>query len=102
MTTEIPEWAMKLATALTIHFGAETTEGQRDETYKNIARALVGIHEAANDVAGEIVEIMETYDCQMATDGYVSTPGGLEHMGDVWCLLEKWRDRLTADNARGC
>lgn len=33
---------------------------------------------------------MATYREQEAKNGYVDTPGGLEHMGDVWKLLSKW------------
>lgn len=47
------------------------------------------------DVCGEIVDIMRTHDEQEAEMGYVDTPGGLEHMGDVWRLLHRWRDRLN-------
>ena len=47
------------------------------------------------DVCSEIVDIMRTYDEQEAENGYVDTPGGLEHMGDVWRKLNKWRDRIN-------
>ena len=49
--------------------------------------------ENKDTVCKEIVEIMEEYDRQNAS-GYVDTPGGLEHMGDVWRLLDRWRDML--------
>ena len=52
--------------------------------------------DVAQKVGEEIIEIMQTYDHQMSVAGYVDTPGGLEHMGDVWLLLSKWRDRLIA------
>lgn len=45
-------------------------------------------------IGEELVSIMETYDQQMAERGYVDTPGGLEHMGDVWRLLARWRNLL--------
>lgn len=48
-------------------------------------------------VCSEILEIMRVYDEQLAKHGYVDTPGGLEHMGDVWRLLERWRDTLLAE-----
>ena len=51
----------------------------------------------ADKIADEIIEIMATYDEQEAEQGYVDTPGGLEHMGDVWRLLLGWRDRLNAE-----
>ena len=40
-------------------------------------------------VCAEIKEIMKTYREQEA-EGHVDTPGGLEHMGDVWKLLSEW------------
>lgn len=46
-------------------------------------------------VCAEILSIMRTYDEQMEKSGYVDTPGGLEHMGDVWRLFENWRCELT-------
>ena len=56
----------------------------------------------SQEIADEIVAIMETYDQQQAERGYVDTPGGLEHMGDVWRLLDEWRDRLkSAPRLRG-
>ena len=55
----------------------------------------------ADEIGREIVEIMETYDAQMERDGYIGTPGGLEHMGDVWSLLDQWRDRLLATQKSG-
>jgi hypothetical protein len=45
----------------------------------------------------EIVAIMKEYDRQMEDRGYVDTPGGLEHMGDVWSLLEGWRKLILAE-----
>jgi len=44
-------------------------------------------------VGKEISSIMETYRHQEEKNGFVDTPGGLEHMGDVWRLLGKW-DRI--------
>ena len=43
----------------------------------------------------EIQEIMVTYREQEAA-GSIDTPGGLEHMGDVWRLLRKW-DKLLSE-----
>ena len=40
-------------------------------------------------VCDEILEIMATYHAQEESTG-VDTPGGLEHMGDVWRLFRKW------------
>jgi len=46
-------------------------------------------------VCEEIIEIMAEYDRQNAS-GYIDTPGGLEHMGDVWGKLDGWRKKLIA------
>ena len=46
-------------------------------------------------VCKEIQEIMVTYREQEAA-GSIDTPGGLEHMGDVWRLLRKW-DKLLSE-----
>ncbi len=48
-------------------------------------------------VCAEILEIMETYHEQDKSPYGVDTPGGLEHMGDVWRLFEKWEQLLHAD-----
>ena len=47
-------------------------------------------------ICAEIQRIMATYREQEAR-GYVDTPGGLEHMGDVWRLFRFWDEQLTAD-----
>ncbi len=49
-------------------------------------------------VCQEILEIMETYREQEASDYGVGTPGGLEHMGDVWRKIEKWEDMIKGEN----
>lgn len=48
-----------------------------------------------NKVCREIQEIMATYREQDASPQGVDTPGGLEHMGDVWRLLRKWDSMLS-------
>lgn len=48
---------------------------------------------ARREVCDEIIEIMAEYDRQEKGRG-VDTPGGLEHMGDVWGLLGRWRMML--------
>ena len=50
---------------------------------------------AKDEVCDEIKEIMATYREQYASRRGVDTPGGLEHMGDVWRLLRKWDDLLA-------
>ncbi len=52
---------------------------------------------AKDKVCAEIQEIMRVYREQEASRDGVGTPGGLEHMGDVWRLLRKWDEQLKAD-----
>lgn len=52
---------------------------------------------AKEKIASEITSIMKTYREQQAA-GYVDTPGGLEHMGDVWNLLWKWDEMLKSES----
>ena len=49
------------------------------------------------EVCDEILDIMKTYHEQKAGGG-IDTPGGLEHMGDVWRLFREWETKLN--NAR--
>jgi hypothetical protein len=46
-------------------------------------------------VCNEIMEIMAEYRIQ-EREARVDTPGGLEHMGDVWRLLNRWDRELRA------
>lgn len=48
-----------------------------------------------DDICDEIQEIMRVYREQEASAYGVDTPGGLEHMGDVWRLLSDWDKRLA-------
>jgi hypothetical protein len=48
------------------------------------------------EVCEEIQDIMRVYREQEATSYGVDTPGGLEHMGDVWDMLYRWDKLLTA------
>ena len=45
-------------------------------------------------VCKEIIEIMEQYRDGMNSPWGVGTPGGLEHMGDVWSKLANWAGML--------
>ena len=47
------------------------------------------------EICAEILEIMNEYDRQNEK-GFIDTPGGLEHMGDVWSLFRDWERRLKA------
>lgn len=49
---------------------------------------------AKNLVCGEILAIIKVYHEQDARPAGVDTPGGLEHMGDVWRLLMRWEGML--------
>lgn len=50
--------------------------------------------DAEHNVCDDIVSIMEEYDRQQNA-GSVDTPGGLEHTGDVWSLLNAWRKQIV-------
>lgn len=52
------------------------------------------LEQAKSNVCDEILSIMEEYDRQNER-GFVDTPGGLEHMGDVWRLLKRWQKILS-------
>lgn len=45
-------------------------------------------------ICDEILYIMKTYHEQEATAFGVDTPGGLEHMGDVWSMFRRWEAML--------
>jgi len=47
-------------------------------------------------ICAEIQEIMQDYR-EQESEGRISTPGGLEHMGDVWRLLRKWDAALSKE-----
>ena len=55
---------------------------------------------AREAVCSEVVEIMKVYREQDASPNGVGTPGGLEHMGDVWRLLKRWDAALRAKKAQ--
>lgn len=48
---------------------------------------------SAEKVIAEIKEIAETYREQSKSRAGIGTPGGIEHLGDVWRLIDKW-DKL--------
>ena len=54
---------------------------------------------AQQRICEEIQEIMQTYREQEKSAYGVDTPGGLEHMGDVWRLLGKWDTELASTSA---
>jgi hypothetical protein len=50
--------------------------------------------EIKDEICSEILEIMAEWHRQMGSKGYVSTPGGFEHLGDVWRKFLNWEERL--------
>ena len=67
-----------------------------------VARALLAIAEPMQDmrerarptpVEQEILDIMRDYDEQWPN---IDTPGGFEHLGDVWKTMQKWRKAIAA------
>ena len=54
---------------------------------------------ARTKVCNEILEIAATYHEQMEKSGHIDTPGGIEHLGDVWRLILKWEDILKKAEA---
>jgi hypothetical protein len=51
---------------------------------------------AEHEVCDEILDIMREYKEQENSASGVDTPGGLEHMGDVWKLFHKWESKLKS------
>lgn len=51
-------------------------------------------------ICHEILDIMAVYHAQEASRNGVGTPGGLEHMGDVWRLFGKWEDMLKGQSRK--
>ena len=56
---------------------------------------MIKAQETAQSICDEIQEIMKTYR-EQEERGNVDTPGGLEHMGDVWRLLSEWDLQISA------
>ena len=56
--------------------------------------------EAREKVCAEIMAIMRTYHEQEESSRGIDTPGGLEHMGDVWKLFLKWEDMLAVKKTK--
>ena len=50
-------------------------------------------------IGAEITNIMRVYHEQEHSRHGVGTPGGLEHMGDVWRLFKRWETSLAAVDA---
>lgn len=54
---------------------------------------------AKTKVCSEILEIVAEYDRQSQSKYGVDTPGGLEHMGDVWNLFRRWSEELQEETS---
>jgi hypothetical protein len=77
----------------------------RDDTrdwYCKLARAALAsaIQEAVKPcpICEEIVEIDDER-IRQEHAGFIDTPGGFEHMGDVWNQISKWADLIRARGA---
>lgn len=60
----------------------------------NRKEEVAGYNPAMQQVCAEILSIMDTYHEQKKSKYGVGTPGGLEHMGDVWSLFMRWEEKL--------
>ena len=74
-------------------FSYNQCRGHRAILLAALSSKVIGIS-TEHSVCDEILDIMRTYDEQDAK-GYIDPPGGLENMGDVWKLLDGWRQALT-------
>lgn len=72
---------------------ADTKAGDERLGWLEDASYLRRCHEAL-EVCDEILRIMKIYHEQDARPAGVDTPGGLEHMGDVWRLFKRWEGML--------
>lgn len=63
--------------------------------YKALMKAAVA-RLAEREVCAEILAIMDTYHEQYPN---IDTPGGFEHMGDVWGKFVEWETKLRGEKA---
>lgn len=61
----------------------------RQQEAEQLRMAATMNREVNAEIVGELLEIMAVYH-QQEDRGSIDTPGGLEHMGDVWDLFSKW------------
>ena len=54
----------------------------------------------SDTIIKELLDIMFVYH-QQEDRGNIDTPGGLEHMGDVWRLLLKWEEMAKSERLAG-
>lgn len=81
----------------TVEAGESALKISRSQTLDAFARVAQDHNEVARlrGVTDQVQKIMATYREQEASSSGVGTPGGLEHMGDVWRLLAKWDKELA-------
>jgi hypothetical protein len=73
----------------------DTQQAGWEQRAKEIGeQAIAQAVDAASHVCTEIQDIMQTYREQEVSEYGLGTPGGLEHMGDVWSLLRRWDDEI--------
>jgi len=77
-------------------FANAIMRGYDDRAHTSLLPAAPG-RTKMESVCGEIRQIMTVYHQQELTEFGVDTPGGLEHMGDVWALLMRWDRALTEE-----
>lgn len=78
-------------------YGVQATEAKAELLRRLSAPVQPGPRPNAKDkICAEIQNIMRIYREQDASSYGVDTPGGLEHMGDVWKLLGEWDRNLSA------
>lgn len=69
---------------------------------KLVSVKYCAFHKGAEAIAKELQEIMTVYHEQCASKSGLGTPGGLEHMGDVWSKFLEWEEllRVTTPQAQ--
>jgi hypothetical protein len=76
------------------------TDGHHPACPQAAALAPAPAPDIRQKVCDEILSIMRVYREQEQSMYGVGTPGGLEHMGDVWKLFAKWEASLAAGTER--
>jgi len=84
---------------LTPNVGVHITSADYAQDLRNAMSVADRQHgERVSDIEAticcEILSIMRTYHEQASTPFGIDTPGGLEHMGDVWKLFHRWENML--------
>lgn len=61
-----------------------------------VAAPVVSRVNPVDAVAKEISDICKEYRRQIDENGYADTPGGIEHKGDAFILIQRWNALLEA------